>query len=274
MARGTGYALRLLAAAAQIDPKELNSSQRYDWGEQLFSLFVDDAKLSEWGRSYFSEADFLSDYERFEQRNYRSFDRKFALKELAKIALKRPGDLAECGVFRGASAFLMAKAARAMGADKKIHLFDSFCGLSEPAGVDGDYWRQGALSCSQREVGENLAPFGDRFVFHPGWIPSRFADVADRRFCLVHIDVDLFQPTWDSLEFFYPRMTAGGVIVCDDYGFQTCPGARKAVDEFFADKAERPIHLPTGQGMVLVEEASPTSSTQYVPTGPTRRSTG
>ena len=99
----------------------------------------------------------------------------------------------------------------------------------------------------------NLTAFDDLIVFHQGWIPDQFSDVADARFCFVHIDVDLFQPTRDSLDFFYPRMVRGGLIVCDDYGFETCPGARRAMDEFFADRPEPIVHLPTGQGFVIIE---------------------
>ena len=50
--------------------------------------------------------------------------------------------------------------------------------------------------------------------------------------------------------FFYPRMEEGAVMIFDDYGFTTCPGAKKAVDEFFTNKKEKPIYLPTGQCIV------------------------
>jgi hypothetical protein len=74
--------------------------------------------------------------------------------------------------------------------------------------------------------------------------------VADITFSFVHLDVDLYQPTHDSLAFFYPRMVTGGIIVCDDYGFDSCPGAKKALDDFFRDKEEI-INVPTGQAFVI-----------------------
>ncbi len=243
----------LLAAAAAVDPRQLDGEQRYAWGERLFESFVEDAKLAEYGRSYFRDAEFLADYQRFDRQNYRSLDRKFALRELLKLALRRHGDLAECGVFRGASAFLMGKAIRQAGGGRALHLFDSFAGLSRPESADGSYWQPGSLACGLADVQAGLQDFGDLIAYHPGWIPSRFQDVAGRRFCCVHIDVDLFQPTRDALIFFYPRMVTGGVIVCDDYGFDTCPGARRAMDEFFAGRTEPVIHLPTGQGIVFID---------------------
>ena len=53
-----------------------------------------------------------------------------------------------------------------------------------------------------------------------------------------------------TCEFVYPRLVPGGMMVFDDYGFWSCPGARMAVDQFFAEKLERPLALPTGQAIV------------------------
>jgi O-methyltransferase len=53
-----------------------------------------------------------------------------------------------------------------------------------------------------------------------------------------------------SLEFFYPKLATGGVVVCDDYGFATCPGAKLAMDNFFKGKS-KVLSLTTGQGMVI-----------------------
>jgi O-methyltransferase len=66
----------------------------------------------------------------------------------------------------------------------------------------------------------------------------------------VHVDLDIFASITDALTFFYPRMAAGGIIVFDDYGFPSCPGARAAVDEFFSQKPEVPFALQTGQCVV------------------------
>jgi O-methyltransferase len=249
-ARGGEHA-RVLESAAQLDPATLDPETRYAWGERLFGLFVADAKLAEFGRSFFLDWEFLADYERFDRQNYRSLDRKYVVRELLKLALRQPGDVAECVVFRGATAFVIAKAMAVSAPEKRLHLFDSFAGLSQPHGPDGQYWEAGALACSLAEVQTNLSTVRDRVIFYPGWIPQRFGDVANVRFCFVHVDVDLHQPTRDALAFFYPRLMPGGVLVCDDYGFETCPGARRAMDEFFATKAEPVLHLPTGQGVVL-----------------------
>jgi len=242
----------ILTAALNVDLAELAPEERYAWGERVFSALVDNVKLSEYGRSIFADAGFLADYEKFDRDNYRSFDRKFVMKELLKIALPLSGDVAECGVFRGASAHLLAKAMAEKNRRKRLHLFDSFAGLSEPnAAIDGSYWRAGELACDLGEVAVNLKQHASRVVFHPGWIPEQFPEVADRKFCFVHVDVNLYQPTRDALAFFGPRVVAGGIILCDGYGFETCPGARRAAEEYTGESGQTVVHLPTGQGIIF-----------------------
>ena len=88
------------------------------------------------------------------------------------------------------------------------HAFDSYEGLSEPAEEDRVThedqldWHAGDMSASEELVRANLHEF-PWVQYHRGWIPERFPEVADRQFCFVHVDVDLHQPTLDSLEFFF-----------------------------------------------------------------------
>jgi len=63
--------------------------------------------------------------------------------------------------------------------------------------------------------------------------------------------VDIYQSIHDCCHHIYPRLSPGAMMVFDDYGFPSCPGARKAVDEFFHDKPERPLVLPTAQAIVI-----------------------
>jgi hypothetical protein len=183
-------------------------------------------------------------------------ERHYVVHSMAKSVANLPGDSAECGVYYGASSFMICLATEGKpGACH--HVFDSFEGLSRPEAVDvpsdgrAYAWQEGDLAVSIETVSANLRRF-DFVKYHKGWIPSQFGVVADRRFALVHIDVDLYQPTRDSLAFFYERTVPGGVILCDDYGSINCPGATKAFDEFLADKPEKSvIQLTTGQGLIV-----------------------
>lgn len=182
-------------------------------------------------------------------------DRCYMLLETARHVRGVEGHFAECGVRYGKSSlFLMTGAGR--DSKKCLHVFDSFEGLSDPGVRDvkssGDSeWSKGDLAVPEDIVRRNLAEFGDRVVLHKGWIPDRFNEVENERFSLVHVDVDLYEPTRDAVAFFYPRMTPGGILICDDYGFASCPGAKQAIDEFFANKPENVLALTSGQSVVI-----------------------
>lgn len=201
------------------------------------------------------DTEFLEVWTRFPKATPGITDRRYFLFSAARMARSIAGDTAECGSFRGAGSFLIASANAGTG--KGHHIFDSFEGLSAPGTQDqvspGSFaysWQKNDLAVAELELRNNLRDLSGIHTYK-GWIPERFGEVSDRSFSLVHIDVDLYQPTYDSLAFFYPRMTAGGLIICDDYGFSTCPGAKQAFDEFFSHQVETPIHLPTGQCVVV-----------------------
>jgi O-methyltransferase len=175
---------------------------------------------------------------------------RMMLAELLRLTHVVPGDTAECGVFRGSTSMLILQANAASPLDKHHHMFDSFEGLSDPGDLDGNHWTKGNLSCGIDEVRSRLATFENKTLYQ-GWIPSRFAEVQQRRFSFVHLDVDLYQPTRDSIEFFYPRLEVGGILLCDDYGSGVCPGATKACDEFLSEHAEAMISLPAAGGFLV-----------------------
>ncbi len=182
-------------------------------------------------------------------------DRAFTLYKVAKAAAVLPGELAECGCRRGKSTHFIL-AATGIDSGKTIHIFDSFEGLSEPTQDDKletgkAAWEHGELATDQHMLEQNMKMYAHMLSIHKGWIPDRFDDIKGKIFSLVHIDVDLYQPTLDSLKFFYDRMTPGGIIVCDDYGSVLCPGAKKAFDEFFSNKPELLLELPSAQAIVV-----------------------
>jgi len=184
-------------------------------------------------------------------------DRKFTLIQFLKMIKDVPGATAECGVYKGESSHIIMTLTEHQG--RTHYCFDSFEGLSEPTQDDltiskyGFTWKHHDLKSSEDEAKRNLSNFRN-VCFKKGWIPHRFSEIRNNRFAFVHIDVDLKQPTKDSISFFYPRMSPGGVIVIDDYGFESCPGARKATDEFMIDKPEVVLHLTTGQGVIIVKQ--------------------
>ena len=153
-----------------------------------------------------------------------------------------PGEFAECGCFNGNSLFATKSLIEKHRSMKSIHVFDSFeGGLSEF--VEKDLTNGSITSINQaEEVGRSFASSYSQLIektkdlsrvkINKGWIPEVFKTQEERNYCFVHIDVDLYEPTIESHKYFFERLSKGGVIVCDDYGYKQFPGAATAVDEF------------------------------------------
>jgi O-methyltransferase len=225
--------------------------QRFEWLVQYGARTCPEYRFTWPQLAWWNDGEFFDILDKFDERNGMNTHRVWTLVQLIRLTDHLDGDTAECGVFKGKSSFFLAKSNRQFSPNRLHHAFDSFEGLNDPDSLDGNHWKKGDLSCPLETVKRNLAEFGSQIVYHPDWIPNRFKDVADKTFRFVHIDVDLYQPTLDSLEFFYPRMVAGGVIVCDDYMFTTCPGATEACDSFVLDRPEKMISLACGGGFLI-----------------------
>ena len=236
------------AAKTLIKSMYGDDEARYYLAERMANIIYPKLHIGDRTEIWREDKEFLRWYEKFcGTKNYRSLDRKYTVRELLKLVEEISGDTVECGSYQGATSHLICQHAEKFG--KSHCVFDSFEGLSLPGVNDGSYWRSGDLATSEDACRETLREFS-RVAYYKGWIPDKFVEVSNRTFSFLHIDVDLYQPTLDSLVFFYPLMTSGGVIVCDDYGFETCSGAKLAMDEYFSGK-EKVLSLTTGQGVVI-----------------------
>lgn len=186
--------------------------------------------------------------------------RHYTLNQLLKQAPLNKGDVCELGCWRGLSAYQIATYLKSQG-NTTFHIFDSFEGLSKIEEVDqpkdrkqDDEHVRKIFTGGEELVKSNLKEF-DFIKYYKGWIPERFSEVQNKVFSFVHVDVDLYQPIYDSIEFFYPRMISGGIMVFDDYGLMQFPGAKKAVDEWI-EKLNHPffMSLPSGQAFLIKDK--------------------
>lgn len=242
------------------DALSRDRSQRLLAIKAVSEWLIPDYRITWHQLDWWHDDEFNAYLDRFHERAGFNTQRKWMLWQLLRLVEEVPGDTAECGVYKGASSWLICAATE--GSERTHHLFDSFEGLSEPEASDGTYWRSGNLAASEDLVRRNLEPFIGRVEFHKGWIPERFPDVDGKTFAFVHVDVDLRSPTLQSVEFFYPRLAQGGILLCDDYAFATCSGATAAIDAFLSDKPEKMISLDSGGGFFIKgirsgESASP-----------------
>lgn len=164
-----------------------------------------------------------------------------------------PGGVAELGVYRGNSAALLAHYARLHG--RPIFLFDTFEGFDQRDLIDIDKskspeFADTSLAGVRALVGdENTRFIQGRF---PESIPP---ETYDERFCLAHIDCDLYEPAKAGLEFFYPRLTPGGLLIVHDYANAYWPGIRRAVEEYCREIPERPVVLGDKSGTAMIRKA-------------------
>ena len=168
----------------------------------------------------------------------------FTLFSLARTQATLPGDMAEVGVFEGASAKIISIAS----ANTTLHLFDTFSGLPEPGTREKAHLRSGLYAAGLPSVKAFLA---DRhnIQFHPGLFPESAIDCDERHYSFVHLDVDLESSTLACLAYFYPRLPPGGIILTHDYSY--LDGVRAAFTHFLSDKPERLIELPSSQAILV-----------------------
>ena len=158
---------------------------------------------------------------------------------LLKEVIGLEGQIAEVGTYKGGSALLIAKEL----SEEKFYVFDTFEGMAHYSEEHDAYHLKGAFSdASYEEVSKLLSPYPNVSVFKGVFPEDTSGEINDEDvFKFVHIDVDNYQPYLDCMEYFYPRMQKGGIMVFDDYGFESCPGAKMAVDEFFDSRDEEGI---------------------------------
>jgi O-methyltransferase len=175
----------------------------------------------------------------------------FQVWQYARACARVDGEFWECGVYRGASSLLLAEARRGAGLSQSLRLFDTFTGIPEQG--EHDKYRVGALGDTSLAGVKAFLEGQDGVCFHPGLIPGVFAGLEDRRIAFALVDVDQEASTLACLEFIYPRLSRGGMIMIDDYGRPGTYGCRLAVDGFRARTDATLVVLNTGQGLLMGE---------------------
>jgi O-methyltransferase len=161
------------------------------------------------------------------------------------------GAYAELGVYKGDSARLI----HLMDPTRKFYLFDTFEGFPEEdlygeTGKASTYTAQSFANTSISQVVKRIK--GNHLIeIVPGYFPDSAQGMTNEVFALVNIDADLYKPTKAGLEFFYPRMSRGGVILVHDYN-PKWPGVIRATDEFLLAVTETPILIPDRDGTLII----------------------
>ncbi|MBM3400838.1 MAG: macrocin O-methyltransferase [Bacteroidetes bacterium] len=203
------------------------------------------------------EEEFWNIYNQCREYTMTSPERMYSLYKAVKyvVQAKLEGDFVECGVWKGGSAMVIAYTLKALRlTDRDIFLYDTFEGMSEPtehdmknSTVDGNhvrkYWEEqqkGGINewcySSLDEVRSNLERTGypmSQIHTVKGKVEDSIPNTIPKKISLLRLDTDWYESTKHELMYLYPILTDKGVLIIDDYG--SWAGAKKAVDEFFAD---------------------------------------
>lgn len=171
-----------------------------------------------------------------------------------------PGALVECGVWRGGSVLVMIRTLQSLGvSDRDVYLFDTFDGMTRPTEADTSPFTPPALATWEESAGTGQKPwnwvFGqevfnlddvrqllsatgypvERIHFVEGRVEDTLPAQAPSPIAVLRLDTDWYESTAHELTHLYPHLSAGGVLIVDDYGHWD--GARRAVDEYFSSEA-------------------------------------
>lgn len=182
-------------------------------------------------------------------------ERMLALIESVKYVIKNkiPGDIVECGVWKGGSMMLVAKTLKELNnTDLHLHLFDTFEGTTKPTEVDKDYLGNSMLKVWEKEFqGKQKLPLSadyasieevqknlfstkypkEKIHFIKGRVEETISENIPEKISILRLDTDWYESTKYELEMLFPKISSGGILIVDDYGH--FKGSKKAVDEYF-----------------------------------------
>jgi hypothetical protein len=180
-----------------------------------------------------------------------------SLIQLLKSTLSLPGNVIECGVFRGGSLMQIAQTVKVHRSPKRVFGLDSFEGFPENSVKTADLSPGRWLWSLQRkfrfcaDTPTNLRMLAKTFDLNVELVPGYFCHtlrrVQSNSFCFIHLDVDIYQSYKECLEALYDRLVPGGVIVFDEWESPRWPGGSLAIREFFRGRPETVETLFHGQ---------------------------
>jgi len=190
-----------------------------------------------------------------------SVERLYGLYQSLQYILENgiAGDFVECGVWKGGSSMMISLFLKEKGIlDRKIYLYDTFEGMSDPSELDRnssgelasgllkeqDKLDSESIWCysSLEEVKSNLRKTGyplGNLIFVKGKVEDTLSQQLPGKLALLRLDTDWYESTKIELELLYPLLADKGILIIDDFGFWE--GAKKAVVEYFAKMGKSPF---------------------------------
>jgi O-methyltransferase len=203
---------------------------------------------------WLSDQEFTRVFEMIRQNTLVDRYRCYELWQLVAEVAKLPaGELIEIGVWRGGTGALIAKKVQLVGIREQLYLCDTFAGVVKAGSRDAAYSGGEHADTSKASVLELLARLNlDRVTVLEGVFPEDSGDsLKDHRFRFCHIDVDVYESARDINAWLWPRLVPGGIVVYDDYGFHSCVGITRFVNEERSKPDRLVVHNLNGHAIVM-----------------------
>jgi O-methyltransferase len=226
--------------------KELSSRA----GDIRHSQVLPEATYSPW----LSDDEFNRLFQVIKDRTLVDVYRCYELWQLvAETAEMKTGDVLEVGVWNGGTGALIAKQCQLVGIPDAVYLCDTFRGVVKAGPLDSAYVGGEHADATKEAVVELCKGLGlGQVHVLEGIFPDDSGNLlTDRRFRFCHIDVDVYESARDIAKWIWPRLVPGGMIVYDDYGFHSCSGITKFVNEERGKAGRLVIHNLNGHGIVI-----------------------
>jgi O-methyltransferase len=178
----------------------------------------------------------------------------------ARAALHVPGDFIECGVYKGDMSWVITELVDLASAGRSFYLYDTFEGFSSKYSSEDDFPLAPQFFHSA-DRGYNVPRLYDsvceRFSAKPyvkvikGVVPDIVSEISPDRIAFMHIDMNSAAPEVGALELLFERVSLGGTVIFDDYGWFLHKKQKDAEDRFMKERGQEILELPTGQGLLI-----------------------
>ena len=201
------------------------------------------------------DEDFFPLFEQCKPFTMTTIERMYALYKAVEYVVTNqiPGDIVECGVWKGGSIMLIALTLQRLGdKSRSIYLYDTFDGMSEPTGRDVDKLNRSAVEYLQAapkesniiwayaslpEVQNNVLSTGyptNKVVFVQGKVEDTLPSTCPSKISLLRLDTDWYESTYHEMRCLFPLVSPRGVLIQDDYG--EWRGAKDATDRYLREE--------------------------------------
>lgn len=234
-----------------IKRAKYNGSTRFNIGDLHYDVIAPSANYAPW----FGDQEFLKVYTEIKKNTMVDIRRCYELWELTeKICRLDPNShFIEIGVWRGGTASIIGKKLALLNANATLYLADTFTGVAKTSDKD-TFYKGGEHADTSLEIVENLV--ANKYAHYKilkGIFPDDTSHLVNDKlkFGFCHIDVDVYESSKGIVNWIWDKMIVGGVIVFDDYGFHTCTGVTKYVNEQKSKSDRIIIHNLNGHAIMI-----------------------